>query len=338
MNAADRLSQLETNDVESRTWTLRLYDHHELSIAGPEKFLEAVADYFWPQARSVAPHPGQLRVELVVGRVRPGVTAAAEPCPVTLYASPDGYVPDFNEGVVYTGLPGVDRLVVNPHTGSGFLVTRDRVRIVNPDPSLGTRDALRVVKQMVSTGFEAAGVLTVHASGFAMGGDAFAVTGPKGAGKTTTVLAAVAAGARLVSNDRLYARADTAGTDVLGWTDPIRLIDAPDRPKRVVSLASYFSGDTGRVAVGPLPLRAIVVPEVSTESAPIRCEELDSATGAALVREEVLPARARWLGIEPAPLTDARPPSAERCLRLSYGYKDAAQAADLLLKTLARHT
>ncbi|MCF2435258.1 hypothetical protein LV779_14000 [Streptomyces thinghirensis] len=40
------------------------------------------------------------------------------------------------------------------------------------------------------------------------------------------------AGARMVANDKLYARTDTDGTQVRGWTDPIRVIDAPGHRKR----------------------------------------------------------------------------------------------------------
>ncbi|MCF2435257.1 hypothetical protein LV779_13995 [Streptomyces thinghirensis] len=55
-------------------------------------------------------------MRLVLGRIAPGLVAGAPRRRVTLYSSPDGHVPDFNEGVEYTGVPGVDRLVLNPHT------------------------------------------------------------------------------------------------------------------------------------------------------------------------------------------------------------------------------
>ncbi|MCX4804177.1 hypothetical protein ACFWWM_37700 [Streptomyces sp. NPDC058682] len=334
MEATIRCEGPGTSAQDGRRVGLRLYDRCEVVLAGPDAFVEAAARYLWPQARPVPAHPALPTVTLVPGRITPGLTAAASRRTVTLYASPDGHVPDFNEGVEYTGVPGVDRLVVNPHTGTRFLITGTDVRVVNPDAESGTRDALRVVKQLVTTEFEAAGVSTVHASAFAVGGGAVAVAGPAGAGKTSTVLAAVAAGARMVANDKLYARTDAGGTRIRGWTDPIRVIDGPGRPKRTATLAAYFAGDADRVVVDPLPLRSVVLACVGTPSVPVRCEELDPTAGLLLLRQEVLPPRVRWLGTEPSPASAPLPPSADRFFRLTYGYRDAARAMDLLMRRL----
>jgi ABC-type multidrug transport system ATPase subunit len=53
----------------------------------------------------------------------------------------------------------------------------------------------------VTTTFEAEGALTLHAAAFAVDSGAVALVGGKGSGKTTTVLAAVANGAPLISNE-----------------------------------------------------------------------------------------------------------------------------------------
>ncbi|MEV5936426.1 hypothetical protein AB0L56_27800 [Streptomyces sp. NPDC052079] len=323
-----------TGAREGRRVGLRLYGRCEVVLTGPDAFVDAAVRYLWPQARPIPAHDGLPQVQLVLGHIAPGLMAGASRRRVTLYASPDGHVPDYNEGVEYTGVHGVDRIVLNPHTGSRILMAGHRVRVVNPEFEAGKRDALRVVKQLVTTAFEASGIVTVHASAFALGGEAVAVAGPAGAGKTSTVLAAVAAGARMVANDKLYARTDADGTRVLGWTDPIRVIDAPGRPKRSATLAAYFAGDADRVVVDPLPLTTAVLARVGTGAVPVRCEELDPAEGLPFLRREVLPPRVRWLGTEPSPASDPVPPTADRFLRLTYCYRDAARAMELLMGRL----
>lgn len=334
MEATHRFEGMKTGARDGRRVGLRLYDRCEVVLTGPDAFVDAAVRYLWPQARPVPGHDNLPQVRLVLGRIAPGLVAGAPRRRVTLYSSPDGHVPDFNEGVEYTGVPGVDRLVLNPHTGSHFLMAGHRVCVVNPEFEAGRRDALRVVKQLVTTAFEAVGVVTVHASAFALGGEAVAVAGPAGAGKTSTVLAAVVAGARMVANDKLYARTDTDGTQVRGWTDPIRVIDAPGHRKRSATLATYFAGDADRVVVDPLPLRTVVLARVGTPSVPVRCEELDRTAGLLLLRREVLPPRVRWLGTEPSPASDPASPTADRFLRLTYGYRDAARAMGLLMRRL----
>ncbi|MFE7902021.1 hypothetical protein ACFU3E_31880 [Streptomyces sp. NPDC057424] len=335
MEATHRFEGSKTGARDGRRVGLRLYDRCEVVLTGPDAFVDAAIRYLWPQARPVPGRDGLPQVRLVLGRIAPGLVADASRRRVMLYSSPDGHVPDFNEGVEYIGVPGVDRLVLNPHTGSHFLMAGHRVCVVNPEFEAGKRDALRVVKQLVTTAFEAVGVVTVHASAFALGDEAVAVAGPAGAGKTSTVLAAVVAGARMVANDKLYACTDTDGTHVRGWTDPIRVIDAPGHPKRSATLAAYFAGDADRVVTDPLPLKTVVLARVGTSSVPVRCEELNRTAGLLLLRREVLPPRVRWLGTEPSPASDPAPPTADRFLCLTYGYRDAARAMDLLMRRLA---
>ncbi|APS17666.1 hypothetical protein TK78_01015 [Streptomyces sp. Tue 6075] len=317
-----------------RTVGLRLYDRCEIALSGPGTFVDAAVGYLWPQARPVSVHASLPLIRLVPGRIPSSLTADAARRPITLYSSTDGRVPDYNEGVEYQGVPGLDRLVVNPHTGSRILVSGSKVHVVNTDTEAGARDALRVVKQLVTTEFEAAGVVTVHASAFAVADGAVAVVGPPGAGKTSTVLAAIATGARMIANDKVYASTDAHGTRIRGWTDPIRVIEAPGAPKRTVTLAAYFTEDLSRLAVDPLQLRTVVAADVGTRSVPVRCEELDPAAGLLSLRCEVLPRRVRWLGTEPPAAQRPLLPSADRFLRLAYGYHDAARAMELLLRHL----
>lgn len=322
---------LEESARGDRTAALRLYDRCEIALSGPGTFIDAAVRYLWPQARPVSVHASLPLVRLVLGQIPPSLTTDAAHRPITLYSSTDGRVPDYNEGVEYRGVPGLDRLVVNPHTGSRILVSGSKVHVVNTDTEAGARDALRVVKQLVTTEFEAAGVVTIHASAFAVADGAVAVAGPPGAGKTSTVLAAVATGARMIANDKVYASTDAHGTRIRGWTDPIRVIESPGAPKRTTTLAAYFTEDLGRLAVDPLPLRTVVVADVGTGSVPVQCEELDPAVGLLSLRREVLPPRVRWLGTEPPAAQRLTLPSADRFMRLTYGYRDAARAMKLLL-------
>lgn len=212
------------------------------------------------------------------------------------------------------------------------------VWVMSPNLQRGVRDAIRVIKQLVVTAFEAQGAVVMHAAAFAVEGSVVALVGGKGSGKTTTVLAAVADGATLISNDRLFAWPMRGQTMVVGWTDPIRVLGrSPGAPKRMISLIEHAHHDRTRVVEQPLPLAAVVVPDVHPgPSAPV-CVELDAATGAAAVRAEILPQRVRWLGLEPDPHPSPVSPMAPRYLRVSYAYHDAHPAAVALRDRLRDH-
>ncbi|MBV9140095.1 MAG: hypothetical protein JO115_04130 [Pseudonocardiales bacterium] len=311
--------------------TFSFYGRLDLCLRGPAAFAAEVAEYFWPQVRPAVPDPGAIMIEVLVGGMTTRALAALPRRPVPLYRSPDGAIPDWNDGIGYTAPWGVDQLIVNPHTGSQIVVTGRHMRVLNPRLDLGIRDAIRVIKQLVTTTLEAEGAVVMHAAAFALDGGAVALVGGKGAGKTTTVLAAVASGATLISNDRLYAWPSGSQTTVVGWTDPIRVIGAaPEAPKRVIPLIQYAHGDRRQVIEQPLPLAAVVVPDVHPGPCRLACVELDDASGDAALRAEVLPQRVRWLGLEPDPRPPAASPTAPRYLRLSYAYQDAHLAATTL--------
>lgn len=208
---------------------------------------------------------------LLIGGITDPALAALPSRPVTLYRSSDGHIPDWNDAIGYTAPWGLDRLIVNPHTGSQIVVAGRHVWILNPNLRLGVRDAIRVIKQLVTTTFEVDGAVVMHAAAFAVDDGAVALVGSKGSGKTTTVLAAVASGATLISNDRLYAWPTNSQTMVVGWTDPLRVIDAsPEAPKRMIPLIQYAHNDRSQVTEQPLPLVAVVVPDVRPGLSPPR--------------------------------------------------------------------
>lgn len=326
---------LELRQESSREETFSFYGRLELLVRGPVAFTAEVADYFWPQIRPAVTDPAAITIEVLVGGITATALATLPRRPVALYRSPDGPIPDWNDGIGYTAPWGVDRLIVNPHTGSQIVVAARHVRVLNPRLERGIRDAIRVIKQLVTTTCEADGAVIMHAAAFALDGGAIALVGGKGAGKTTTVLAAVASGATLISNDRLYAWPSSSQTTVVGWTDPIRVIGtSPEAPKRVIPLIQHAHGDRSQVSEQPLPLVAVVVPDVHPDPCRLACVELDDATGDAALRAGVLPQRVRWLGLEPDPHPPTAAPTAPRYLRISYAYQDAPLAARTLHATL----
>jgi ABC-type multidrug transport system fused ATPase/permease subunit len=187
---------VELRQQPSREETFSFYGRLELLLRGPAAFIAEVAEYFWPQIRPAIGDPAAITIEVLVGGITATALAALPRRAVTLYRSPDGPIPDWNDGIGCTAPWGVDRLIVNPHTGSQIVVAGRHVRVLNPELERGVRDAIRVIKQLVTTTFEADGALTLHAAAFAVDGGAVALVGGKGSGKTTTVLAAVASGAR----------------------------------------------------------------------------------------------------------------------------------------------
>lgn len=327
-------SAVDVQKVKSEERGFSVYGRRTVVIAGPRQFMQAVENYFWPQAVRVRIGSEFPRVSLVIGQIDHRSLDGFRRKPITLYKPHQGFVEDFNDGIQYVNAWGTDRFIVNPHTGTCFSIVGNHVQVIQPDLEIGVQDALRVVKQIVITGLEGEGVVTMHASAFAAGAAAIAISGPKGAGKTTTALAAAAAGMKFITNDRLYTLPDDDPATVWGWTDPIRVIDAPGQPKRIVTLAEYADGDVSRLAVSPHPLAAVVIPEVVAYPALAQCVEIDRDAGIALVAEQLLPPRVRWLGFEPAPVPSAAVPHAPYYLRFTCSYRDIDREITTLFATL----
>jgi hypothetical protein len=152
------------------------------------------------------------------------------------------------------------------------------------------------------------------------------------------VLAVVANGATLISNDRLYVWPTSSQATVVGWTDPIRVIGAsPAVPKRMIPLIQHAHSDRSQVAEQPLPLAEVIVPDVRPGPFTLACVEFDKTTGNAAARAEVLPQRVRWLGLEPDPRLPVAAPTAAHPLRLSGrppGRHDASRHAAIAILKL----
>jgi hypothetical protein len=99
---------------------------------------------------------------------------------------------------------------------------RRRLILVNCPPDSAPDWGTRLTRQAITAQHLSQGAAYAHAAAFTYNGAGVAVTGFKGAGKTTTLIAALRhLGADFVTNDRLLVR--TAGDTVIGHAWPHRL-------------------------------------------------------------------------------------------------------------------
>jgi hypothetical protein len=127
----------------------------------------------------------------------------------------------------------------------------------------------------------AEGLLALHASAVEWGGDALAIVGPSGWGKSTLAALFCAAGARLVADDAL--RVDVGGSSATCFPGSrrLRLRTASAPLGQAIEEASLTETVDGRTAVRPagvvdepLALRAAVIPQPSREAALLEVERL----------------------------------------------------------------
>lgn len=112
---------------------------------------------------------------------------------------------------------GPDRQYLGWETVGGFLVAGDDLIEVDPNP--GVSDflvALPLLGSVMATLLQRRGHFVLHASAAAIGGRGIALLGDKGAGKSTTVGAVVAAGHALLSDDVV----------ALDFVDGVRIVPA----------------------------------------------------------------------------------------------------------------
>ena len=98
---------------------------------------------------------------------------------------------------------GRDRFRLRFDDTGSFDITRDGARI-DWSPVPGATPAVvraDVLGRVLSVALHAAGDLCLHASAAAIGGQAVALVGPRGYGKSTLTMALVANGARLIADD-----------------------------------------------------------------------------------------------------------------------------------------
>ena len=280
-----------------RVATYTLYGTFTVAIQADARVQAALTDYFWPHCvetpRSEAavlvclstdPTPAQKSIE------GPGEE-------ITLYDAPDGHVADYNTGYVWH--VGDHRVVLNSHTATYFTIEAHRVAVRNPRREAGVVDLCRVIKQLAATHFEAQGRCVLHAAAVEYDGQAVLFVGSKGSGKTTLMRAALDAGARFVTNDRVFLDAALAPWRAMGWSDPMRLVNPSGGKKTLVPLHSYFGGDEANVCRDDVEVGLVVFPEVTEEALEVSVNSMDPGWALELINRQILPRRQRWLGIEP---------------------------------------
>ena len=127
----------------------------------------------------------------------------------------------------------------------------------------------------------AEGLLALHASAVERGGEALAIVGPSGWGKSTLAALFCAAGARLVADDAL--RVDVSGSSATCFPGSrrLRLRAASAALGHAIEEAALSETVDGRTAVRPaavvdepLTLRAALIPEPSREAEQLQVERL----------------------------------------------------------------
>jgi hypothetical protein len=127
----------------------------------------------------------------------------------------------------------------------------------------------------------AEGLLALHASAVERGGEALAIVGPSGMGKSTLAALFCAAGAQLVADDAL--RVDVVGEGAICFPGSrrLRLRSAAAEVGRAIEGAALADTVDGRTAVrpatlvdGPLPLRAALIPEPSRQATELEVRRL----------------------------------------------------------------
>jgi hypothetical protein len=311
-----------------------LYDTLPVSIDVPPELTPSVAQYFWPHCEQTPGRPpfATVRLSTDASAAQQRVTGAGER--ITLYEAPDGHVPDYNTGAAWQLEAGV-RVVHNPHSGSHFTIARDCVYVCNPQLDVGIVDVCRVIKQLAATRFESLGQRVLHAAAVEYNGNTILFVGPKASGKTTLVRAALDAGARFVTNDRLFVDPLTSCWSVRGWSDPMRLVNAPGKKKKLVQLHSYFNGDVSRVCRTPTTVGVVIFPTIRrSATSKVRLTSLDADVALELLDEQILPIRQRWLGIEAEAMPVSRVAPDCPFVSVSAHYYEAAQAFAQVLDTL----
>lgn len=307
-----------------RAGTCTLYGTFTVAIQCDTSAQTAVRDYFWPYLQDTPDADPVVWLDL--GREpTPAQESIAGPGdPITLYDAPDGRVDDYNSGRIWPLEDG--RVVLNSHTATYFTIQANAIAVRNRDRERGIVDLCRVIKQLAATHFEARGRHVLHAAAVEFDTRAVLFVGPKGAGKTTLVRAALNAGARFVANDRVFLQATTAPWNVIGWSDPMRLVNPGGAKKTLVALHSYFAGERARVCSGDVEVGLIVLPRIDEQATDIALNPVGTDVAHQCINEQILPRRQRWLGIEPQDATRALSSRSCGCVTVRARYSDAELA------------
>jgi hypothetical protein len=128
--------------------------------------------------------------------------------------------------------------------------------------------AARLVRQAMTAQLLEHDAVYAHAAALVRGEDGLLIAGPKGAGKTTTLLSALRlVGGDFVTNDRLLLRRDPGGAGLVGYAWPMHLRATASTLRAVPGMSRFLPSDqqhapagpaapTGKTAIEPGALRA----------------------------------------------------------------------------------
>ena len=327
---------------ERRKSNFRFYDRLSLNFTWPRAdYDEYVAEMFWPFVRRVQAGPADFGIYVSERIIPDQFLQQFGTTEIRLYNPHDRELPDYNVGIRILGVPGVDRVVLNPGTGGQFVIVGNDIYVLNKDRQWAKKDLWRVIKQLILADFEQEHWKILHASAVRVGSGAVAFVGQRGSGKTTMMLTAIRRSAKFLTNDILITENDPEGvTYVRGWPDPIRIIgDVRTREKMDITVMRYFDGDRNSVEAGRIPLTAIVLPEIGNGSRAAhrspRVREVEAGHALDIFQKQTFPDSAKWMGYE-AKRQKPKGLRVPKCryFLLTYTYDDATRAVDELFRLL----
>ena len=184
---------------------------------------------------------------------------------------------------------GTSVVAVTPTERVAFRYTpaTGRMEVHGHEPEALVRASVRVARELVRAQLIAAGWVVLHASAVVVAdGRALLVLGGRGAGKSTAAFTLASRGARLLGNDRVFARARDDGAvelapwpsgaavglgllGALGWTRVVRtrlLGGAEPHPSQDAKVtAAIAAGCTGRLGADGRELKAHLRPHEFAE-------------------------------------------------------------------------
>ncbi len=199
--------------------------------------------------------------EIPLPELAPGNPGAAPDLSILRLPVPAALLPDAAAGFRFA--PG--RATFRWEAVGAFAVEPGRICV---DPAPGVADdivAFPLLGPVLAVALSGAGYLVLHASAVEVAGRAVVLMGDKGAGKSTTAAALLAAGHRLIADDLVALRFDDAGgVDVMPGFPQVKLSAAAldilpaaagtARPQAHPAIAKTRFRLAGGFARGPVPL------------------------------------------------------------------------------------
>jgi hypothetical protein len=282
-----------------------------------KRTLDFIEDYLWPYVSpDASPEAVEFELAVLNGVIARSFFSAFTWEPLVLRRPTTRPWPDrVNVGLHFASIPEIDRIVVNPITLSQFLVVGTTVIALNPDPSVVLWELNLVLHHLLTLTVERRGAMTIHGSGVMLSGKGILFVGAGGAGKTTMAMSALEGDATFITNEIAALWGSAGGFRLGGFPGPLKLVNIETGGKDRITLRQYFCDSVTAVETSPVPLTAVVFPEVRSSHAVVTLTELDSAVGHALLASQTYTpcdvTRPKWLGL------DAK--SAHRVERTTFG-------------------